>query len=851
MSLTVLSTQGLIPGYDETVSVVPAQSGASYTMLHDILNTGSGTKVLGVCLRLSKGGTIEALALGTPTIVFLISFAPPAPTGRKPNKGRKFPHRLAGETNLRRVLEDPHCLLAGFHMPRLALLLHRQTSAHVLGVDLTTLHSKATREHTSAADLASTHLSMRADKHRIHALWLRETDDDLCLRAWLSACLAEKRIDAIAKAAKVDTRRLPQHHLACLSQLVLNVALLEKDKPTIADNDFEDIGLNSQGQVVLHNKRFKTRVRASRQTVVEINEGDTKLQAVGAKGKETSLKLVAGKFNAGSVRRVRVIGREEATISERCCDEHVLLLLQGKRSLLKSPFVRMLWFPDDPITGTEDAESATSSKTKVEGDMSAFERLNDSQRKVALAMVGDDQPLVVVHGPPGTGKTTTIACALRYWQSCGQPVWVIARSNVGVKNIARSLFENKKKKAGKPAVDFKLIVSMEFHFEWHEHLYYGIEDDLIRTDDFGHGFDPRNQIGETKVILCTLSMLSNPCLREMGVFAYRPVERLVVDEASQIDTFEFMHLFHSFSKLEKVCMFGDPKQLPPFGKEVAPNMQTIFDFKHLDASSYFLDTQYRMPVPLGNFISRTVYDSKLKSEHDVHDIKTSKCVLFVDVRKGAEERAGDSWKNTEEVNTIVNLVESFYHDKEFCIITPYDGQRTALAEALRRAKLPADFTDKAESFIYNVDSFQGHEKPYVIVSAVRTTAPGFLRSVNRMNVMLTRSQAGMVLVTQRAFLRGAGKSTLLSRLAHQWEHRVGERAAWVDAMEVANGRAALPWSLVQPLPLVGKEMGEVGKDGKQKKKQNQGGRGRRRRGRVGAKGIEAVTKGIQKLKVAV
>ena len=74
----------------------------------------------------------------------------------------------------------------------------------------------------------------------------------------------------------------------------------------------------------------------------------------------------------------------------------------------------------------------------------------------------------------------------------------------------------------------------------HEHLYEGIEDDLIQTDDFGHGFDPKNYLGTTKVVLCTLSMLSNTALYETGVFKYLPVERLVVDEASQIDTFEFM-----------------------------------------------------------------------------------------------------------------------------------------------------------------------------------------------------------------------------------------------------------------------------------------------------------------------
>ena len=48
-----------------------------------------------------------------------------------------------------------------------------------------------------------------------------------------------------------------------------------------------------------------------------------------------------------------------------------------------------------------------------------------------------------------------------------------------------------------------------------------------------------------------------------------------------------------------------------------------------------------MPVPLGDFVSQNVYDSKLKS---VHAIKDSKCVLFIDVRKGKEESVGSSWK---------------------------------------------------------------------------------------------------------------------------------------------------------------------------------------------------------------
>ena len=69
-----------------------------------------------------------------------------------------------------------------------------------------------------------------------------------------------------------------------------------------------------------------------------------------------------------------------------------------------------------------------------------------------------------------------------------------------------------------------------------------------------------------------------------------------------------------------------------------------------------------------------------------------------------------------------------------------------------------------------------------------------MKSLNRMNVMLTRCQAGMVIVTQRAFVHNAstGKKTLLGTLAGHWEKRVGLAGAWADAMEVADGRANLP-----------------------------------------------------------
>ncbi|KIK52416.1 hypothetical protein GYMLUDRAFT_233465 [Collybiopsis luxurians FD-317 M1] len=143
-------------------------------------------------------------------------------------------------------------------------------------------------------------------------------------------------------------------------------------------------------------------------------------------------------------------------------------------------------------------------------------------------------PVVVVHGPPGTGKTTTISSAAEIWsKKINKPVWIVGYSNVAVKNIAEKLLERD--------VDFKLVVSVEFYVEWHEHIYEKIQEKLIRTDRLPkHQLALSRKIGSSTVILSTLTLLSNPALEQNGMFDIVPVRNLVVDEASQIDIFEYM-----------------------------------------------------------------------------------------------------------------------------------------------------------------------------------------------------------------------------------------------------------------------------------------------------------------------
>ena len=138
----------------------------------------------------------------------------------------------------------------------------------------------------------------------------------------------------------------------------------------------------------------------------------------------------------------------------------------------------------------------------------------------------------------------------------------------------------------------------------------------------------------------------------------------------------------------------------------------------------------RMPMPIGDFISRRVYANRLKSQHSIHD--RSSC-RFVDIKQGKEVRVGHSFKvcsytflssflvriyvrqNVEEANYVVRIAKAFHKQgKPYRIITPYDGQRSYIENLLKSGNIPW------EDRCFNVDSFQGMFMPACIRSNVLT-----------------------------------------------------------------------------------------------------------------------------------
>ncbi|KAI6119991.1 P-loop containing nucleoside triphosphate hydrolase protein [Pisolithus croceorrhizus] len=331
--------------------------------------------------------------------------------------------------------------------------------------------------------------------------------------------------------------------------------------------------------------------------------------------------------------------------------------------------------------------------------------------------------MVLIQGPPGTGKTTVITAAVTSIISCpaasSRTIWIAAQSNVAVKNVAEKFDKIDFR-------DFKLLVSKEFHFDWHEHLYERLAPCVIRSDSFREDVvGAFRQLCGVRVILCTLSMLSDD--RIESYVRVNPVDILIFDEGSQIEVGNYVPVLHHFGRtLSKIAFIGDHKQ-------------------------------HRMPSAIGNFISQQVYNGKLKTCHP--DTVSLPC-RFVNVERGQEKRSGKSWVNSLEARVVVRLAGACQaKGLDFRIITPYDAQRSLIERELQSVGV------SHEDKVFNVDSFQGNEADHIIISVVRSDKLGFLNNQRRTNVMLTRCKKTMDICTSRAFIRGPAESTLIGKLA--------------------------------------------------------------------------------------
>ena len=405
-------------------------------------------------------------------------------------------------------------------------------------------------------------------------------------------------------------------------------------------------------------------------------------------------------------------------------------------------------------------------------------RLDPSQR-AAVSLMLDNKDLCIIHGPPGTGKTTTLTEGILQLIEQGHRIIATSPGNAAVDHLCRSLIAAGAKvlrvgNTGKVAPDI-------FPYTPEGRLSEGgtekqIKDLRIRAEEFrrmamkykrNFGKDEREQrsllLKEVKSIRSEIRALQayheEKLFRDAQVVAGTPVglhdagagkldyDTLVMDEAGQcMEPFAWL----VFPIARRIVLAGDHWQLPPtvLSPTAAREGLSVSILERAVQSGYpltLLTVQYRMRRSIAGFSSDRFYEGKIETPAHLADLDIH--VTFIDTAgSGTTEQPGEdggSLRNEAELDIAVRLLRTEISDPaSAAFISPYAAQVAAARDILPEA-----------TRISTIDSFQGQEMPVVIVSLVRSNDEGiigFLKDYRRMNVALTRAKESLYVIGDSA-----------------------------------------------------------------------------------------------------
>ncbi len=423
--------------------------------------------------------------------------------------------------------------------------------------------------------------------------------------------------------------------------------------------------------------------------------------------------------------------------------------------------------------------------------------LNPSQQEaIRFALSAED--VAVIHGPPGTGKTTTVSELICQEVARGNKVLACAPSNTAVDNLLERLIAAGQRavRLGHPA---RVAAGLREHtvdvmVEDHDNM--PVVRDMLReaeglfrkADRYTRAKPPPgarqemrreakqlrsdarllerqavNHILDRADILCATTTVDEAILGD------RQFDVAVIDEACQCtEPSCWVPLLRS----QRIVMAGDHCQLPPtvISKEAAREgfgrscLERLVDLYGKQITRQLI-VQYRMHGDIMQFSSNRFYDGQLQADETVRghllshlshvtaDLLTGEPVTFIDTA-GADydeelEPDGESRLNPSEGQLVLRKVQQLndagLDARDIAVIAPYAAQVRWLREHCESDALEVD----------TVDGFQGREKEAVVISLVRSNRNGeigFLADTRRMNVALTRARRKLIIVGDSATL---------------------------------------------------------------------------------------------------
>ncbi|KAG0706770.1 hypothetical protein DFH29DRAFT_117731 [Suillus ampliporus] len=549
------------------------ENNVSSPALRRLINSAE-SRAIGVTATYRADCTLSCLAFATLTRAVVVHFfasKKPKPHQQQQKKKAQVeePPVSRGRTLIQdQILCNPGIQLYGYRVDRIALGLFLDLSLRInAAVDILSVSRTNSDRRSLEAIMNALGGELLLQKANVKTLFAYREGDapatkDVALQAW-AACRAATLPHMILRYAalsQIATDTMPEAHLSTLAKISRDAEILESLKPTKVVNNVKADFNSKKGDVNLECTRFSTRIMKSKNQVIHIETlvGDTKSTVTGqakkVNGRQARINVKGSVQASGKVLSVTTFGKEDLTYAESYKEDVVLKALQGTITLTERPFFCSIWAPSLNISWPPPTQS-TSSTPFVYFPSGT---LNPSQYEAVERILSpaDKDRVMLIQGPPGTGKTTVIAASVDSIIRTGHmnsTVWLVAQSNVAVKNIAEKL-----DKVG--FRDFKLLVSKDFHYDWHEHLYERLQNCFIRSDLFGGSVvEIERLLLGTRVILCTLSMLSHP---RIDLFVRLvPVQTMIFDEASQIEVGDYLPLLHRFQRtLQKMVFIGDDKQ---------------------------------------------------------------------------------------------------------------------------------------------------------------------------------------------------------------------------------------------------------------------------------------------------
>ena len=419
-------------------------------------------------------------------------------------------------------------------------------------------------------------------------------------------------------------------------------------------------------------------------------------------------------------------------------------------------------------------------------DAVRFPWLNTSQQ-AAVNEVLWAKDVAVVHGPPGTGKTTTLVEAIYETLRRENQVLVCAQSNMAVDWIAEKLVDRGVSvlRIGNPTRVTDKMLSFTYERRFEDHPAYQELWAIRRTirqlyDSKSGSRENRHQkiarlkdratdieytinqalFGDAKVIACTLAGSANRLLTGMKFGT------LFIDEAAQALE---AACWIAIRKAHRVVFAGDHRQLPPTIKSPEAMhggldktlMQYIVEQKPQAVS--LLRVQYRMCNTIMQFPNHEFYHGLLESAPEVKYrgiLDWDTAIEWVDSSEG-ESSSGLSRVNVAEAQLTLTTLQRYFEKigkerlleerVDVGIISPYKGQVQLLRRMLRQDRYWKPFRPLIT--INTVDGFQGQERDVIVISLVRSNDQGdigFLRDLRRMNVAITRARMKLIILGDKS-----------------------------------------------------------------------------------------------------